>query len=225
MTNLRGKIILIIFSLLLCFILGEIFIRIFIKEDLDKNKFFSYIQLKPYKLPLKETGRKIQNYVKYESQSRLVFDKSLGWIAPRSFISADSMYIYNNNGDRSSSITDTVINNDAIKILLFGDSYFHGDEVKYEKSIGFFLEQIIENTNITVNVCNFAVSGYGIDQAYLRWEKIKRKFKPDIVIFGLQFENVKRNLNIFRPLYSPITEIPFSKSRFYIKHNKLSLIK
>jgi len=69
-----------------------------------------------------------------------------------------------------------------------------------------------------------AVSGYGIDQAYLRWEKVKHNFKPDFVIFGVQLENTKRNLNIIRPLYSPITNIPFSKPRFLFGKNKLSLL-
>ena len=68
------------------------------------------------------------------------------------------------------------------------------------------------------------MSGYGIDQAYLRWEKVKNNFKPDFVIFGVQLENTKRNLNIIRPLYSPITDIPFSKPRFLLGKNKLSLL-
>jgi hypothetical protein len=63
-----------------------------------------------------------------------------------------------------------------------------------------------------------------MDQALLRWEKVKDKYDPDIVIFGIQFENVKRNINIIRPLYSPATQIPFTKPRIIIKKNQLVLI-
>ncbi|MEN8193107.1 MAG: SGNH/GDSL hydrolase family protein [Bacteroidota bacterium] len=194
------------------------------KSDLDGNIIFSGVQLKPYKLPLKETEGKIRNYSENENKSRLIFDRELGWSPHNNFIFADSMYIYRKNGVRSGSLTDTVLQQNSIRILLFGDSYMHGDEVKFERTIGNLLEELLKNQNLKAEVLNFAVSGYGIDQAYLRWEKVKQKFKPDIVLFGMQFENIKRNLNIIRPLYSTITEIPFSKPRFSVEHDQISLI-
>ena len=71
---------------------------------------------------------------------------------------------------------------------------------------------------------NLGVPAYGMDQAYLRWKTLGVKFSPDIVIFGFQPENVKRNLNIFRKLYHKSVGIPFSKPRFVLAGNALQAI-
>jgi len=224
MRSLKSKIALLIVTILICFILGEASIRVLSKSDLDGNIIYRDIQFKPYKLPQKETKRKLLQYSREEINSRLLFDQKLGWTPHDSFISSDSMYIYNKNGLRCGSLSDTTRKDDAIRIMIFGDSYAHGDEVDFTGTIGYFLEELFSDNNFNVEVLNFAVSGYGMDQTYLRWEKVKHKYKPDLVIFGVQFENVKRNINIIRPLYSPVTEIPFTKPRFILKNNKLTII-
>ena len=224
MRSLKSKIALLIVTILICFILGEASIRVLSKSDLDGNIIYRDVQFKPYKLPIKETRNKLLQYSREEINSRLLFDKKLGWTPHDNFISLDSMYIYNKDGFRYGSLSDTLQKNDAVRIMIFGDSYPHGDEVNFSGTIGYFLEKFFSDNNFNVDVLNFAVSGYGMDQAYLRWEEVKHKYKPDLVIFGVQFENVKRNINIIRPLYSPITEIPFTKPRFIIENSKLAII-
>ena len=224
MKLIKSKILLLFFTILICFILGEISIRILASTDLDNNVIFSDVQLKPYKLPKIETEKKLQQYSKNKINSRLLFDKNLGWKPHENFISSDRMYIYNKYGIRSASLSDTLLKNDAVKIAIFGDSYVHGDEVKFNETIGHFIEEFFLNDSINVEILNFGVSGYGMDQAYLRWECVKDKIKPDFVILGVQLENTKRNINIIRPLYSPITEIPFSKPRFILHDNKLTML-
>jgi len=224
MHSLKSKIALLLFTIFSLFVLGEVSIRILAESDLDNNVIFRDVQFKPYKLPRRETAKKLQQYSTHKENSRLLFDKELGWIPHSNFSSLDSMYIYNNEGIRSASVTDTQKKDDAITIMFFGDSYTHGDEVSYTGTIEYFLEKLFSEQSQNVEVLNFAVSGYGMDQALLRWEKVKDKFHPDIVIFGIQFENVKRNINIIRPLYSPVTKIPFTKPRFIITENQLTLI-
>lgn len=224
MRSIKSKIALLLFTIFILFILGEVSIRILADTDLDNNIIFRDVQFKPYKLPKRETAKKLQQYSMNKKNSRLLFDKELGWIPHSNFVSLDSMYIYNNDGIRSATPANTPSNNDVKTIMFFGDSYAHGDEVDYSGTIEYFLQNIFNKQNVNVRVLNFAVSGYGMDQSLLRWEKVKNKFKPDLVIFGIQFENVKRNINIIRPLYSPVTEIPFTKPRFVIEGNRLSLI-
>lgn len=224
MHSLKSKIALLFFTIFILFTLGEVSIRILSDTDLDDNIIFRDVQFKPYKLPRKETAKKLRQYLNNEQNSRLLFDKELGWISHSNFVSSDSMYIYNNDGIRSASMINTPQKNDAITIMFFGDSYTHGDEVNYNGTIEYFLQKLFWEQNKNVQVLNFAVSGYGMDQVLLRWEKVKNNYDPDIVVFGIQFENVKRNINIIRSLYSPVTQIPFTKPRFIIKKNKLILI-
>ncbi len=223
MNLFKSKILLTIYSLILCFILGEIVVRLVSNTDLDENIFIFNVQLKPYKLPIKETEKKLGRFEANQSKSRLLFDEDLGWSPNENFISENGMYIYNKYGERSQSFADTVINDESIKILLFGDSYMHGDEVGFAETIGAKLEKFFSSDSLKVQVFNYTTSGFGMDQAFLRWEKVKSLIKPDLVIFGVQFENVKRNINLYRPIYSPITEIPFSKPRFQIGNDNLEL--
>ncbi len=71
---------------------------------------------------------------------------------------------------------------------------------------------------------NFGGQGYAIDQAFLRWRKHGKPFKPNVVIFGFQNSNVKRSINLIRLLYSPNTGVIISKSRFILQNNVLHLI-
>jgi len=224
MKPIKNKILLLLFTILICFIIGEFSIRMLSITDSDSNVIFRDIQLHPYKLPKKETEKKLQKYSANMNDSRLLYDKHLGWKPHESFFSSDSMYVYNKFGVRTSSLSDTLFNHDAIRIAIFGDSYAHGDEVRFNETIGQYIEDFFLDDSINVEVLNFGVSGYGMDQAYFRWERVKDILKPDFVIFGVQLENAKRNINIIRPLYSPITNIPFSKPRFLLIDNKLKLI-
>ena len=70
---------------------------------------------------------------------------------------------------------------------------------------------------------NFGVGGYGMGQAFLRWLHLGAQFQPDIVIFGLQPENLKRNVNVFRQMLVP-AGMPFSKPRFALIAQELTLL-
>lgn len=225
MNFVKSKILLTIYSLILCFLIGEIVVRLLSNSDLDENIFVFNAQLKPYKLPIRETENKLSIFEANQSRSRLLFDAELGWTTNENFNSENGMYIYNKNGKRSQSLADTIINDESIKIILFGDSYMHGDEVRFTETIGAILEKMLNSDSLKVQVFNYATSGYGMDQALLKWEKVKSLIKPDLVIFGVQFENVKRNINLFRLIYSPMTEIPFSKPRFQLVNDNLELCK
>ena len=61
-------------------------------------------------------------------------------------------------------------------------------------------------------------SAYAMDQAFLRWKTLGRKYSPDIVLFGFQAENVNRNVNMLRAFYVAGTGIPFSKPRFILSN-------
>ena len=183
--------------------------------------------LKPYHMPKNHFAHHAQKYEK-SSQTRFIYNKDLGWTPRPSYTPANGRYCY----DRISSRVDcklttehkTASQRNILRILILGDSYSHGDEVAYHDTFGYYLEQILNDTGIPTEVINLAVGGYGVDQAFLRWQYSGRHLSADIVILGLQFENIQRNVNIIRSLYLPHSGLPFSKPRYILQNNTLKLI-
>ncbi len=239
---MKQKLLLLLSSMFFIFVFAEVTFTILVDEDLDGNLSYNYVHLKPYQLPILETKKKIDKLIKHKLPDsllenytnnnfkreyfnvRLLPDSLLGWLPNPYYKSSDKLYIYNKDGIRSSNILKDYSKKKKLRIAIFGDSYSHGDEVKFENTIGYYLQKFLSNKNIDAEVINFAVSGYGMDQALLRWELVKEKFQIDIVILGVQFENAKRHINLLRPFYYYTTEIPYSKPRFVIQGNQLQLI-
>jgi hypothetical protein len=100
-----------------------------------------------------------------------------------------------------------------------GDSFAFGQEVKYEDTWGDHLEKALGSE---FQVLNFGVTAYGVDQAYLRYEKDARKWNPKIVIFGFISHDLGRTMNIYGFLAFPGEDIPFSKPRFILRDGTLT---
>ena len=75
-----------------------------------------------------------------------------------------------------------------------------------------------------LEVLNFGVGAYGLDQAYLRYLQDGQQFQSHFVFIGYFPENIFRNVNTFRPFYFPHTGAPLTKPRFVIDEEKLTLI-
>lgn len=101
------------------------------------------------------------------------------------------------------------------RIAIFGDSFTYGFEVTREQSYPYLLQQLGHR----LEVLNFGVPGYGTDQAYLSYRKLRAErphFAIDTVIVGFTIENIYRNINILRPAYSMTSGLPFTKPRYII---------
>jgi len=240
---MKQKFYLLFSTIFILFLFLEISLTFIVKKDLDGNLSLNYIHIKPFQLPINETKKKIDdlishklsdsvvsnyknaNFIRKYFTIRLIPDSLLGWVPNPIFKNNDGLYVYNRDGIRSRNILDKIPKKDKLRIAIFGDSYAHGDEIAFENTIGNYLEILLKQSNINAEVLNFAVSGYGMDQAFLRWQLINPQFQPDIVILGVQFENAKRHINILRPFYYYITEIPYSKPRFLIEGNKMQFLR
>jgi hypothetical protein len=226
---MKQKLILLFSTILFCFLISEAALFFLIAKDLDNNQILNNLHLKPFQLPVIETKIKIDklldsNYNNNYQNVRLVPDSTLGWSPNPNYGQEDKLYKYNIDGIRVNEISKTFLKKDVLRIAIFGDSYIHGDEVNFEGTIGKYLEDIFHKNNVIVEVLNFAVSGFGMDQALLRYKEVNNKYNPDIILLGVQFENVKRHVNILRPFYSHITDIPYSKPRFTMNGGDLKLI-
>ena len=68
------------------------------------------------------------------------------------------------------------------RILLFGDSFAEGWGVERDEMLSARLQSCLREGGEQVEVLNFGVAGYGTDQAYLAFQKLGKRFQPDLVI-------------------------------------------
>ncbi len=97
-----------------------------------------------------------------------------------------------------------------VRIATFGDSFTFGGDVADR----FAYPEVLARLDAGLEVDNFGVPAYGLDQAFLRYQQEGRSQKPDVVVIGFMSENIFRGVNVFRPFYRPTTELPFAKPRY-----------
>ena len=122
----------------------------------------------------------------YESYSRR-HNPRLGWLSP------------NKRVDATGSRYNPAFNNpkqDRACVALYGDSFIEGFGVDDEQAWSNVLSLLLN-----CRVANYGVSGYGTDQAYLRFVD-NRKDQARMVILGFLSDNLMRNVNQLRNLIS-----------------------
>ena len=83
---------------------------------------------------------------------------------------------------------------------------------------------ILNELDTRLEVPNFGVGAYGLDQSFLRYQQDAVDFSPHIVVIGFMSENIHRSVNTFPPFYVPEIFEPRSKPRFRIDGNSLVLL-
>lgn len=222
------KLFAVFFGLSLAFLTLELAVRIMGQSDPDGNFTFRSRMVPPYRLPTSQTRKTLARYSDSETRfaTFLKYDPDLGWTVRPKARSADGAYFSSNLGCRAASLEDPDIGpkGKKLRILLFGDSFTHGDDVTHEESWAQVLERTLQSEGVDAEVLNFGVVAYGMDQALWRWEKIGAGLEPDIVVFGFQPENLGRNVNILRPLYYLSAAMPFTKPRFVVEDSGMRIV-
>jgi hypothetical protein len=155
------------------------------------------------------------------SYSYVVYDDLMGWTIGPNRRSADSLYASSSEGIRAPHKDVTFAESTGkTRIAVVGDSNAFGEEVAYEHTWGFFLEKAL---GPGFQVLNFGVPAYGVDQAYLRFEKDVRVWKPKIVILGFIGDDLIRTMNVY-PFLAFQWDWPFSKPRFVLRDGHLSRV-
>ena len=205
-------------------VIGEAGVRVGGAADEDGNFYFRGHHLRPFQLPVKRVVAAVAAY-RGATSSVIADDGDTGW-APRPG-SRNDLYAYNEATMRVSvpSITyATAAAPGMLRISIFGDSFTNGVDEPYQQTWGARLQHALTTRGRSTEVLNFGVPGYGMDQAFLRWQKVGTPYQPAVVVFGLQIENVKRNVNLLRPLYNRFTDLPFAKPRFVLRDNRLEVL-
>lgn len=149
--------------------------------------------------------------MRQEPTGTAVFDAELGWDWRPSTHDEAGLAEINALGARGPREYAPEPPPGAVRLATFGDSFTFGDEVPVEASF----QWILEHTRKDLEVLNFGVSGYGSDQALLRFRRVGR-MGAEVVCLGLMLENIGRNVNRYRPLWNTRTGISLTKPRFVL---------
>jgi hypothetical protein len=151
----------------------------------------------------------------------LVYDELMGWTVGANRRSADGLSFSSAEGIRSPRPDMAFADRPAAhRIALVGDSFTFCLDVPYEASWGYRLEREL---GPDFQVLNFGVSGYGVDQAYLRYRRDVRPWKPEVVIFGVFPHDFVRTMTVYSFVSFPEWESPFAKPRFAIAEGRLAI--
>jgi len=154
--------------------------------------------------------------------SYLVADETLGWVIRPDRRSADDRYFSSVEGLRSSRPGEVfAARAPRRRVAIVGDSFTFGLEVGFEDTWGYRLERAL---GPDAQVLNFGVDGFGVDQAYLRYRRDVRAWRPDVVIFGLITHDLYRSMATYTFLSFPGWPFPFAKPRFVVRDDGLSLL-
>src|SRR5262249_38188649 len=104
------------------------------------------------------------------------------------------------------------------RVALIGDSYTFCEEVAFDDCWSLHLGQIL---GPDVQVLNFGVPGYALDQIFLRFVPDVLPWHPDVVVFGVFSHDFYRTMTIYNFISFPSWEFPFAKSRFAVENGKL----
>lgn len=150
------------------------------------------------------------------------FDAILGWTVAPDRRSANGLYVSSPAGIRSPSqgLTFPERGVSSARIALVGDSFTFGLEVTYEDTWGAQLESALGHG---IQVLNFGVDGYGADQAYLRYRRDVRPWRPDVVILGLIDHDFVRTMGVYSFL-SFGDAWPFPKPRFVLTQQGIEIV-
>ncbi len=219
--RLRVGLTALVIALAVGFVALEAAARLLTITNADGQRFFLNLPLRPYRLPVGDTRATVERY-QQTIISELVYDPLLGWTNRPNF--AD----YNAAGMRADRNYPLDPPDGVLRIAAFGDSFTHGNEVTRDETWTAQLEALLNARGIHAEVLNFGVGGYGIDQAYLRWQEQGRQYQPDIVLLGFVAVDVNRLVSLYWKLQPNVFitpgSNPFSKPRYVLDGDTLTLI-
>jgi len=143
-----------------------------------------------------------------------VDDDTLGWTVGPKRKSVNGLYESSAEGLRSAT-QGAVLRNGLgdCRVALVGDSFTFGNDVRFEDSWGDRLKQLLPKG---CRVLNFGVSGYGIDQMYLRYKREVPSWKPNLVILSFINHDLYRAMSVTGFLLFDESDFPFMKPRFVL---------
>lgn len=208
-------------ALALLFLGAEVMIRV-IAEQTPEETFVGNMVLLPREWQRVQAHR-LADWERSRHQSTIVEpDEILGWRIGRNRKEIGifgETYFSNAYGLRTSANgTDPKTPAPALRIAISGNSYAYGLDVTYEETWGHQLEARIGSH---VQVLNFGVPAYGLDQSYLRYLRDIRDWHPDIVILTLISHDLVRSGLVYYLIGFQGGRVPGAKPKFALVGEEL----
>jgi hypothetical protein len=150
------------------------------------------------------------------------YDPVLGWsIRPNSrTVENGTPYESNDIGVRAERSYALQPPPGVTRISVFGPSFAHADDVTLHDSWPYLLEHSQPN----LEVMNWGVGGYGTDQAFLRYVTQGAAYQPHVVLIAYEEDNLRRNVNRYRPFVHAQTGLPLTKPVYVLEGDGLRLL-
>jgi len=180
-----------------------------------------HIRYQPIPFPIFQEQKEMIRDILLDNKVFLTYSATLGWTVKPNSESKSAPYRSNSQGIRADrNYPLEVPTSGHFRLAAFGDSFtFCADVANHET-----WEAQLESIDRHLEVLNFGVNGYALDQAFLRYKEDGAKFHPHIVLIGHMSENIRRLLSTFRPFYNPKTRAPLGKPRFILQNDQLVLV-
>lgn len=218
---LLRRLLLVLLGLVVGFGAAEFAVRTLVRVDADGQRWLGEQRLLPWRLPVERIGARLRDL--NNPASLLRYDAELGWEPRPGARSRDGLVSIDERGVRRDGLP-VAQEGIPLRIVTVGDSFTFGAEVGDAESWSAQLGELLRARGVAAEVINLGVNGYGIDQAVLRFERDGVPFAPDVVVLGLQPENLMRGLGLFRPFLFPDTNVPLSKPRFVAEGEGFTLV-
>lgn len=124
------------------------------------------------------------------------FDGELGWTVRSDFTS--EMETINAQGLRSLRAYSSTAAEGVLRVAAYGDSFVFGSEVNDED----VWSRVIERDHPDIELLNYGVPGYGLDQAYLRYARHEGRLDAEIVLIGMTPVTPERLVNVCSSFYA-----------------------
>jgi hypothetical protein len=204
----RARIALVVCSIVITLFLAEAVIRIWSPIPDEQLLPFPYNASRVYRIA--------------DGDVSIGFDPDLGWRPTPSRVRRDNRVLYRHNDQGMRADHEYALDRpaDTQRIEAFGDSFTYCAEVTQDACWVSRLDRAWPQTE----VMNFGVSGYGPDQAWLRYQRDGRPYQPCAVLIGYYVEDIDRVVNRFRAFIDPNESVMLSKPRFLLDGDGLALL-
>jgi hypothetical protein len=161
----------------------------------------------------RDQTERIRAFLAAPSGGRLLaFDSTLGWRYRASY--KDAHNATNWQGLRAARLYAPTPGACTLRVAAFGDSFIYGNEVDDQDAWSAAAERMFP----ALEVLNYGVGGYGLDQAYLRYLGDGAALSPHVVVIGFVPDDLGRLVNVYRRFLS-VRELPLVKPRYALGAN------
>lgn len=155
----------------------------------------------------REQSEHINRWLEMGGRGRDVVDGQLGWRYRAGFSNARNQI--SAQGLRGAREYTEQPPAGVIRVAAFGDSFVYGNEVSDEHAWA----SVVDSSFADIEMLNYGVGGYGLDQALLRFQAEGSDLSPHVVLIGFIADDIRRVVNVYQRFASTSSGV-FTKPRF-----------